>query len=161
MPVLYAFGELEIGNGLALSDFNGDGIQDIATGSGYTNEISILLGNGDGTFQDPKQYLAASQGTTSSGFPGSTVAIAAADFNADGKPDLVVVNGGVNTVSILLGNGDGTFQAHVDYPTGTTPSSVTVGDFNGDGKLDLAVTNQDDNTVSILLGNGDGTFKTK
>jgi large repetitive protein len=57
-----------------------------------------------------------------------------------------------------LGNGDGTFQAAVNYAVGSWPSSVAVGDFKGDGKLDLAVTNSGSNNVSVLLGNGDGTF---
>ena len=86
------------------------------------------------------------------------VAIATADFNLDGKLDLVVANSGANTVSILLGNGDGTFAPKVDYPTGSQPMAVAVGDFNGDGVPDLAVVNQADNTVSILLGSGGGTF---
>ena len=67
--------------------------------------------------------------------------VATADFNGDGKLDMAVTNGGSNKISILLGNGDGTFQAAVNYPAGTNPTSVTVGDFNGDGKLDLAVAN--------------------
>jgi uncharacterized repeat protein (TIGR01451 family) len=83
-----------------------------------------------------------------------------ADFNADGKLDLAVVNRNANTVSIMLGNGDGTFQGHVDYPVGSGPDSIVVGDFNGDGKLDLAVScDVNTNTVSVLLGNGDGTFQ--
>jgi FG-GAP-like repeat/Abnormal spindle-like microcephaly-assoc'd, ASPM-SPD-2-Hydin/Cep192 domain 4 len=85
-------------------------------------------------------------------------ALAAADFNGDGKLDLVTVNHGDNTVSILLSNGDGTFQPHVDYATGANPAWVAVADFNNDGKLDLAVVNATDATVTILLGNGDGTF---
>lgn len=155
----YEIGGAEAGSGVVLSDFNGDGTSDIATGSGSYSGVALLLGNGDGTFQSPTEFTIGST---------TMMALAVADFNNDGKPDLVVVNGknldgsnGANTVSILLGNGDGTFQTHVDYPTGTSPTSVVVGDFNGDGIVDLAVTNQDDNTVSILLGNGDGTFKNK
>ena len=82
-----------------------------------------------------------------------------ADFNGDGKPDLAAVNSGANTVSILLGKGDGTFAPRTDVATGRLPVSVVAGDFNGDGKLDLAVANSYDQTLSILLGNGDGTFQ--
>jgi hypothetical protein len=84
--------------------------------------------------------------------------VAAGDFNADGKLDLAVTNGNDNTLTILLGNGDGTFTASATPATGTVPLSVAAGDFNGDGKLDLAVANVGDTTVTILLGNGDGTF---
>src|SRR5262245_29676224 len=79
------------------------------------------------------------------------------DFNADGRLDLAVANFGSNTVSILLGQGDGTFQAAPDVAVGNQPTSVTVGDFNADGRLDLAVANAGSSTVSILLGQGDGT----
>jgi hypothetical protein len=89
----------------------------------------------------------------------SPLGVAVGDFNGDGKKDLGVVNTADQTVSILLGNGDGTFQPAVNYPCGSTCSFVAVGDFNGDGKLDLAVSNGSANTVSILLGNGDGTFQ--
>jgi FG-GAP-like repeat/Abnormal spindle-like microcephaly-assoc'd, ASPM-SPD-2-Hydin len=82
-----------------------------------------------------------------------------ADFNGDGKLDLAVTNGGDNAVSVLLGNGDGTFRSQVNYSTGNSPNSVAVGDFNGDGKLDLVVVNYLDNSISVLLGNGDGTFR--
>ncbi len=85
--------------------------------------------------------------------------VAAGDFNRDGKLDLVISNCGSNTVSILLGNGDGTFRAHIDYSTGNNPGGVAVADLNGDGKLDLVVPNQGSGTVSVLLGNGDGTFR--
>jgi len=114
----------------------------------------VLLGNGDGTFQPAVSYNTGPNPTS----------VAVADFNADGKLDLVVAtNGNIsnNTVSILLGNGDGTFQAHVDYQTGSSnPSSVAVGDFNGDGKLDLVVADLFSTDVRLLLGNGDGTFGT-
>src|SRR5215472_1474075 len=69
------------------------------------------------------------------------VAKAVGDFNGDGKQDLAVVNEGSNTVSILLGNGDGTFRPAVNYATGSLPVGVAVGDLNGDGHLDLAVAN--------------------
>jgi hypothetical protein len=85
--------------------------------------------------------------------------VAVGDFNGDGKLDLAVADYVTGTVSVLLGNGNGTFQTHVDYVTGGLPESVAVGDFNHDGKLDLVVSNNGSNTVSILLGNGDGTFK--
>ena len=81
-----------------------------------------------------------------------------ADFNGDGKPDLAVVDRGSSSVAILLGNGDGTFTAAVNYSTGVDPISIAVGDFNGDGKLDLVTANRASYTISILSGNGDGTF---
>src|SRR5438445_75308 len=85
--------------------------------------------------------------------------VAAADFNGDGKPDLAVTNYGSNTVSILLGNGNGTFQAPVNYAVAGPPRFVALSDLNGDAKLDLASANQTSNNISILLGNGNGTFQ--
>ena len=81
---------------------------------------------------------------------GGARSVTAGDWNGDGKLDLAVANFESANVSILLGNGNGTFQAKVDYATGQYPTSVTAGDWNGDGKLDLAVANGDSN-VSILL----------
>jgi hypothetical protein len=81
------------------------------------------------------------------------------DFNGDGRLDLAVANAGSNAVSILLGNGDGTFQPAAEYAVGQSPKGIVAGDFTGDGHLDLAVANAGSNDVSILLGNGDGTFQ--
>jgi hypothetical protein len=137
---------------ILVADFNGDGKADLAVADGSeSNNVSILLGNGDGTFQGPVQYTAGT----------SPYALLAADFNGDGKLDLAVANAdaGTNSVSILFGNGDGTFQAHVDYPTGVGPHSLALGDFNGDGKPDLIAADAVSSTLSVLFGNGDGTFQ--
>ena len=93
------------------------------------------------------------------GLGSSSVAIG--DMSGDGKPDLVATNLTGNTVSVLLGNGDGTFQAKVDYGTGVSPGSTAIGDVSGDGKPDLVTANATSSTVSVLLGNGDGTFQAK
>jgi hypothetical protein len=148
----YATGNRPVG--VVAGDFNGDGNLDLAVTNNLDNTVSILLGNGDGTFRAKVDYA------TGVG-PGN---LAAADLNGDGKLDLAVAcndNTSVYVVCILLGNGDGTFQAHVDYPTGSWPSWVAVGDFNRDGKLDLVIANAHSDSVSVLLGNGDGTFKAK
>jgi hypothetical protein len=81
------------------------------------------------------------------------------DFNGDGKPDVAALNYNARTVSVMLGNGDGTFQPQQSYGVGYGPEAIVAADFNHDGKLDLAVANCFSNTVSILLGNGDGTFQ--
>jgi hypothetical protein len=141
----------EYAGAVAVGDFNKDGNQDLAVAT--TSAIYILLGNGKGSFEPP---VSANAGT-SPGF------IAVGDFNRDGNLDLAVTNLGQprvpSTVSILLGKGDGTFQAPVSYDVGINPFEVVAADFNRDGKLDLAVANQVSGTVSILIGNGDGTFQ--
>ncbi|MFZ1011000.1 MAG: FG-GAP-like repeat-containing protein [Candidatus Sulfotelmatobacter sp.] len=103
------------------------------------------------------QFLEAPEYTTGT----SPQAVAVGDFNGDGKLDVAVVNGNANTVSVMLGNGDGTFQAKTDFATGSTPRGIVVGHFTSSGNLDIAVTNFASNTVSVLLGNGDGTFQAK
>ena len=135
---------------IALGDFNGDGILDMAVANSGDNTLTILLGKGDGTFTT----------TASSPQTGTYPSfVTVGDFNRDGKADLAVANRDSSNVTILLGNGDGTFTAAASSPeTGYLPQSMAVGDFNGDGMLDLAVLNPGVNTVTILLGNGDGTF---
>jgi len=140
---------------VALGDFNGDGRLDLVSThpSPGNGNVSVRLGNGDGTFQAEVLYNA---GTTP-----DTVAVA--DLNGDGKLDLVLGNHNSNNVSVLLGNGNGTFQPAIDYPTPSngTPDSVVVTDFDGDGKPDIvaAISGINATTAALLLGNGDGTFQ--
>jgi hypothetical protein len=91
----------------------------------------------------------------------SPSAMVSGDFDGDGRPDLATANAGSNNVSLLLGNGDGSFQAARQFASGVEPISVAVGDFNGDGRLDLVTSDHPDHVISIrlLLGNGDGTFQ--
>jgi hypothetical protein len=142
-------------NGVAVGDFNGDGKLDLAVADrGSSNfvlgSVSILLGNGDGTFKAAVNYTA--------GY--SSLSVVLGDFNGDGKLDLAVPNADVGgnfvtgSVSIFLGNGDGTFQPKVDYAAGSNPLLVAVGDFNGDGRLDMAVADQENSTASVLLQPG-------
>lgn len=138
---------------IVASDFNGDGNLDLAMvgqqgGFANVSGLSVLLGNGDGTFSNG-DYAIASNNLFG--------ALAVGDFNLDGIQDIAVVNFLSGTVSILLGNGDGNFtQTAVSPQTGPAPYSIVVADFNGDGIPDLAVAIS--HSVTILLGNGDGTF---
>ncbi len=148
-PVTYPAGAAPFA--VVVGDFNGDGNADLAVTSttlaGSVGLVSILLGNGDGTFQAQHSYPTG---------PDQPGVIALADFNGDGKVDLAITNGA--NVSILRGNGDGTFQAPARYPVGPAPHGVATGDFNLDGQVDLAVTNFD-GSLSILLGTENGTFQ--
>jgi hypothetical protein len=118
-----------------------------------SDNLSLLLGNGDGTFQPALSFAQGYSGTS----------IAVPDLNGDGKLDLAVgtSNGGgqiaPNSLAIILGNGDGTFQTPTTYPVTNAAVSIVAADFNGDGKVDLAVDDLDN--IAILLGNGDGTFQ--
>ena len=138
---------------VAVGDLNNDGELDVAVVHfSSASTVSVLLGNGDGTFQDAVDY--------STGPSPNCVRIG--DLNNDGKLDLVTTSGSSATVWVLMGNGDGTFQTKVDYATNPAPVSVAIGDLNGDGNADLAVGNltvvSGLGTVTIMLGNGDGTF---
>lgn len=134
---------------VATGDFNNDGRLDMAVTAAGGNYVTILLGNGDGTFTE------TSSGPLTGVGPNSVVV---GDFNNDGNLDLAVTNGAGNSVSILLGHGNGSFTAAGSIPVGTDPDAIAAGDFNGDGNLDLAVADRGSNRVIILLGNGDGTF---
>ncbi|HEY1657381.1 MAG TPA: FG-GAP-like repeat-containing protein [Candidatus Sulfotelmatobacter sp.] len=159
--------------GIAAADFNGDGKVDVALVSGCNSEnsclngvVSVLLGNGDGTFQTANGFSTIGEGSNS---------IAVGDVNGDGHQDILVSNNCVSTsscnssaIAVLLGNGDGTFQSGTQYSSGGLyPQSLALGDLNADGKLDVVVSNQcslnsecqNGGTASVLLGNGDGTFQ--
>ena len=88
---------------------------------------------------------------------GMPTSVATADFNGDGKPDIVASNGGLSSVNVLMNNGDGTFAPAVPYGVGYHPQAIAVADFNGDGKPDIVAGNTD-NTISVLINQGDGTF---
>jgi Bacterial Ig-like domain (group 3)/FG-GAP-like repeat len=164
---------------IVAADVNGDGKPDLvvvnACGSDSTcstnGSVGVLLNNGNGTFSTAVTY-------SSNGL--ATDAVAVADVNGDGKPDIVVVNpcppaNPVNapcttdgTIAVLVGNGDGTFQAAVNYDSGGINAvSVSIADVNADGHPDLVVVNKcgsdntctSDGTVAVLLGKGDGTFQ--
>jgi hypothetical protein len=127
---------------VAVGDFTGDGIPDLVT-AGRT--VDILPGLGDGRFASPIHNSASSMAMTT---------VAAADFNGDGKLDVVTADPAAGTVTVLLGNGNGTLSAPFDHTAGSSPRAVAVGDFNGDGRPDVAAANAGSNTVSVLLNDG-------
>lgn len=150
---------------IAAMDFNGDGYIDVAvTGAAGGQDVSVLFGNGDGSFQPSQNFTGATTGY-------DTTMVAAADIDADGFSDLVVSSHDISSdratgkINVLMNNGDGSFQAPVAYGTGTHPRTVTLADVNGDDKLDIVTPNDgpgwglDGSTTSVLLGNGDGTFQ--
>jgi len=140
---------------VAIGDINNDGKLDmvIANFSGGTaGNVTILLGDGSGGF-NPASGSPAAVGL-------GPLSVALADVNGDGKLDLVTANFNANTVSIRLGNGDGTFAAptSLSIGAGAGPADVAIGDVNGDGRLDLVVADYTIGKVSVFLGNGAGGF---
>jgi large repetitive protein len=162
-PVTYSSGGSQPFS-IALADVNGDGKHDIVVANYQSGTVGLLLGNGDGTFR-PAVIDAA--GTAPSG-------VAVADVNGDGRPDIVVANAcqsagncTYGAISLLLGNGDGTFQPATSYNSGSgQPNQVALADLNGDGKLDVVVSIWDGSedefgfsAVGVFLVNADGTFQ--
>jgi hypothetical protein len=136
---------------VAVDDSNGDGKPDLVVANSLSNTVSVLINTS--TF-GALSFAAAQNFAVGSG-PKS---VAMADFNRDGIPDILTANSGSNTVSVLMGNGNGTFQPAQNFNVGVGPDSVAASDVNGDFFPDLVVTNATSNTVSVLLGNGNGSF---
>src|SRR5262249_11062346 len=134
----------------ALGDFDGDGKLDIAVVDQNANMVNVLLGNNDGSF-------GAHVSTPVGSVP---IAVAAGHFDGDRHLDLAVTVIGMapaSTVSVLLGNGDGSFRSAPDISVAGSPGNIIAADLDGDHEVDLAVSNQ--GTVDVILGNGDGTFR--
>ena len=135
-----------------LVSLRGNGVQDLIVGSFNTNQIAVLLGNNNGTFQNPVFYTVGSASNT-------PTSLTTGDFNHDGDLDVAVANTGDNTVSILTGNGTGVLTPlGAPINVGRDPEAIRAGDFNGDGYSDLAVANFQDGTITTLLNNQNGTF---
>jgi FG-GAP-like repeat len=154
-PVYYKVGGVPYS--VVTADFNHDGNLDLAVSDWGANQISILLGKGDGSFHPARTFSVF-----------SCTGLAVGDFNGDGIPDLAFVEyegSGTGGLGIYLGNGDGTFRSGASYVLGRGPVWLTTADFNGDGHLDVAVANSGsdthgtDGSVMVLFGRGDGTFR--
>jgi hypothetical protein len=133
-------------SGVAAGDFNNDGNLDLVSANRFLSDVTLLLGDGHGGFQSGGNFVAGQY----------CRALGVGDFNGDGNLDLAVANAeyGDNTVSVLLGDGNGGFSSTLNVPTGIAPISIAVGDFNGDGYPDLAVANHDSNSITVLINNG-------
>jgi hypothetical protein len=134
---------------ITAQDFNQDKNLDFAVANQTANEVSVVLGNGNGTFSSTISTYSTDSGPA---------AVASGDFNKDGYPDLVTANSSANDVSVLLNMKTGTFNAAANYPVGASPVAVAVTDLNNDGYPDIVVANSGSNTISVLLNNGNGTF---
>ena len=132
------------GSAAVTAKYSGDTTYAASTAAPFTQVVTAIA---DGGFATPP---------TTFGLLAAPISVFVADFNHDGEADLAVAN--ISGVSVLLGNGQGSFQQAVQLSTGGVPVGIALGDFNGDGNIDLVVTNQDDR-LSVLLGNGNGTFQ--
>jgi hypothetical protein len=148
-PVNYTVGSLPFAN--SVGDFNGDHILDIAVCNYNSNNVSVLLGNGDGTFKAAVNYAVGTEPS----------AITVADLNHDGYPDIAVADEIGKTIAVLINNADGTgtFKPAVLYPAGQAPRGIVAGDLRNIGILDLVVANNLGGDATVFLGNGDGTFQ--
>ncbi|MDZ8107983.1 MAG: FG-GAP-like repeat-containing protein [Nostoc sp. DedQUE12a] len=135
-------------NSVVVEDINGDGKKDLVVANSDSDNVSVLLNDGNGGFGTPTNYPSG----TSSNF------VAVADFNGDSKLDFVVTNYDSGTVSLLVNNGNGGFNAPTSFLVGSQPNSIAVGDFNGDSKLDLVVANSGGTDVSLLVNDANGGF---
>jgi len=146
---------------LAAKDFNGDGLPDIAVANQNDNSISILLNDNQGNFTQPatSPILLGKNETGPAAIACASLRTATTAVPTPAA-DLVIANSASNTVSVLLGNGDGTFTEAPGSPfaVGKQPSAVVIADFNGDGNLDFAVANKGDNSISVFQGDGTGAF---
>lgn len=156
---------VEGANFVVAADVNGDGFPDIVVAT--NNGVTVMLNNGNGTFAAPSTDVGGDYAT----WAVSSESVAVVDVNGDGLPDIVVTNycaqaaPGCYGIAVLLGNGDGTFQAAIGYDTaGLATGAVVVGDVNGDGFPDLVVTNECQvytcagGSLKLLLNNGAGAF---
>lgn len=133
------------------ADLNDDGFLDLVS-SGTSGRMTVMLGNGNGTFLAARSYVAG--GSTG---PDSLVL---ADVNNDGIADVLVATSS-SRVEVLLGNGDGTFRNSTSYATGSNPLGIAVADFNGDGNMDLVSADSSSNSLSVMFGNGDGSYSAR
>jgi hypothetical protein len=154
-PFVMKKGEHPHTHGLALADVNGDGALDLITGNTDDNDVAVALGDGKGGFA---RAAGSPFAVGASPYP-----LAFGDVNGDGKPDIITPNSkpGERTVTVLLGDGRGGFRPAKGSPFATAgqPYYVALGDINGDGKPDLVAAHNDDGRVTILLGDGKGSFK--